>query len=91
MVEKEIFIKCECHTHILGVEVLNDERDTEFVFSHWTYHSDFYSFSFLDRLKIVWDLLFKQEPVGVDVILSVEKASKLNIFLSRYLNDIIRE
>ena len=84
IMEKKIFIECECHTHLLRVEKDPwENHGSFFLFSMFTYGLNLAkSNSFLERIKIAWKMLKTGETFNDEIILNEDECKKLIEFLS---------
>lgn len=86
----EMFKQCQCGTHALGVEVTEDvcgdASQLQFVFSFWTFRSEYGGFSFIERLKMIWKLILGEDPMASYAILSEQDTSDLVDFIDLKLS-----
>lgn len=88
---ENIFIKCECHTHGLDIEVYKESENpnqSEFIFSLWEYGKK-HKPSLMQRLKYLWT--GDNSLIGTDVVLDLKKAKEMSKFLSSNIDKVDSE
>ncbi|MGI9357979.1 MAG: hypothetical protein ACR2ON_01090 [Paracoccaceae bacterium] len=78
--EDSVFIKCECQAEGLGVDFEKEER--LFYLSFWSQGLSNRKLSLKDRLRYSFRCLFKGVAFNDQLILSIDNAKHLNMFLS---------
>lgn len=87
--KNSLFIRCSCHYHVL--EVANDDWGIEdgsiptFDISVWNQSP--VPFTFWQRLKLIWTLIWGGKLDGGDVILQPEDAKEVADFLNQKLTE----
>ena len=78
--EDSIFIKCECQSEGLGIDY--EREDQLFYLSFWSQGLSNQKLSLKDRLRYSFRCLFKGVAFNDQLVLSIDNAKHLNMFLN---------
>ena len=81
MKSNEIFIRCECSGHGLGVE--RDEEAPLYYFSYWGRGLSSEKLTFRERIRHCWQVLTKGRAFNDEIILGQQSVDELVSFLNK--------
>ena len=77
----ELYVMCDCHSH--GLYVIHSEEDDEFYINIYELSLTGRKLSFRERLRWVWQIIWKGHPWTDFIIIPSDKAKELSKFLSK--------
>ena len=85
MDQKQLFVECDCYTHVIVVDKTDENGygECEYCFSFFTRGYDGNILPFTERLRWCWQILRYGKPWTDSIILDHHKAKRLGEFISK--------
>ena len=78
---KSIFIKCDCHGHLLELEKY-DDTDNYFSLIYWVLGGYGERMSFIERIKLCYRVMRRGKICDNEIIINDDKAKELSEFIN---------
>ena len=84
----ELYLKCSCNIHELGIELDPKDQEDFAWFSFWNRYYEEY-IPFKEKIKIIWNTIRGRRTLIDEIILNKDQTIQIFNFLKENIKDII--